>query len=55
MAGLEGRLVATVHLAWWVRPYIWLTRFGAWLGLPINEDVFVSDLMRGVRVTLGRE
>lgn len=43
-------ITVRVRFAWWVKPYLWLTRFGVWLGLPINEDVVASDLKRGIRV-----
>lgn len=44
------QITIKVKIAWWVRPYIWLTTFGIWLGLPINSEVVARDLVRGVRL-----
>lgn len=40
-----------VHIPWWVRwIYLPLTRFGVWLGLPINTDIVVRDICRAIRL-----
>lgn len=38
------------RLAWWWRWLYWpLTRFGLWLGLPLNPAVIVADLRRAMK------
>lgn len=44
------RVHLQISIAWWVRPYIALTRFGLRLGLPLNIDVAVRDVKKGIRV-----
>lgn len=39
------------RLAWWWRwLYCPLTRFGLWLGLPLNPAVIVADLRRAMKI-----
>lgn len=45
-----------IRFRWWVRwLYMPLTRFGAWLGLPLSKDVITQDILRGVRVKVEGE
>jgi len=48
-----SKQVIIVHIkaSWWLSPYLSLTRFGAWLGLPLSADVIGRDIKRGLKVT----
>ncbi|MEO6147019.1 MAG: hypothetical protein ABIT70_08200 [Sulfuriferula sp.] len=41
-----------VSYAWWVRPYVWLTRLGIRGGVPVDPAVVVRDISRGVRIVI---
>ncbi|MBS4048162.1 MAG: hypothetical protein KG075_17585 [Alphaproteobacteria bacterium] len=48
MARSEMRL--RVKWAWWVTYlYLPLTRFGIWLGVPVDPKVISDDIAKGVR------
>lgn len=38
-----------VKFAWWVKPYIVLAQFGLCLGLPLNREIIVKDILRGIK------
>lgn len=46
---MEVRVVLSVRLCWWLRPYLALTRLGIWLGLPLDLDKIRADIARGVK------
>lgn len=39
-----------VRFAWWWLAYFSLTRFGLWLGVPINPERVVAAAKRAMRV-----
>lgn len=39
-----------ITFAWWFRPYCALTRFGVWLGLPLDHDKVAADFRAAIRV-----
>lgn len=40
-----------IKARWWLGPYLLLTRFGQWLGLPLSPSVISRDIERGLKVT----
>ncbi|HEY3432545.1 MAG TPA: hypothetical protein VGK09_08355 [Rhodocyclaceae bacterium] len=49
---LELKVEVKIHFAWWVTPYLWLTAFGARISLPLNPEVVVSDIKRGMKLEI---
>lgn len=46
-----GRITLTVHVAWWVRPYINTCAIFAHLfGMTPDTDRIIATIMRGVKV-----
>lgn len=43
-------LVIKMKVSKLLNPYLALTRFGIWLGLPINIDVVLRDVQRMVKI-----
>jgi hypothetical protein len=41
-------IMLRVSVAWWVTPYIALTKFGLWIGMPLNVEIVLEDVLRGV-------
>ena len=39
-----------VKVAWWVMPYLWLNRFAAFCGVPVDIEQVHSDVRRGVSI-----
>lgn len=46
----EIRMPVKITFAWWFCPYMQLTRFGAWLGLPLDVDKVAADCRHAIRV-----
>lgn len=53
----DTEIMVKVKISWsiWVFPYLLLTRFGLWLGLPLDPEIIVKDMMRGLRVKVERK
>lgn len=48
-------VVLRVRFAWWWRFIYWpLTRFGAWLGLPLNPDIIGKDTVKALKIEVDR-
>ena len=52
MENTAMRVQIRLKFKWWFKwLYLSLTRFGFWLGLPLNEAVICRDASRGVTVS----
>lgn len=46
------KLTYAARLRWWLKPYLYLTAFGLWLGLPLSQRVIERDMARGMKLEL---
>ena len=39
-----------IRYRWWLWPYIILTRLGVIIGLPLNRDIIMQDIAKGLYI-----